>query len=149
MSTAGPPQGARHRSPQGGGRPVSVARRQVFFFTGFDPKGAAHYHRLYKEGALAQQATTGDRYQVGPRERTDEPLAQHWQVECQPALPQGAEPVFSDIEFMGWDDLVRAQWPKGIVGVTVGSVLAYVAALSSGMALVRVWKQTPRTLVGR
>jgi hypothetical protein len=147
VSTAGPPQGARHRSPQGGGTPLSVARRQVFFFTGFDPKGAAHYHRLYKEGALAQQATTGDRYHVGPRERTDEPLAQHWQVECQPALPQGAQPVFSDIEFMGWDDLVRAQWPKGIVGVTVGSVLAYVAALSSGMALVRVWKQTPRTLV--
>jgi len=81
LSTAGPSQDARHRSPQGGGTPVNVARRQVFFFTGFDPKGAAHYHRLYKEGALAQQATTGDRYQVGPRERTDEPLAQHWQVE--------------------------------------------------------------------
>ena len=126
---------------------MNVGRRQVFFFSGFDPKGAAYYHRIYKEGALAQQAASGDRYQVGPRERTDEPLAQHWQVECQPAGPQRADPVSSDIEFLGWDDLVRAQWPKGIVGVTVGSVLAYVAALSSGMALVRVWKQTPRTLV--
>ena len=127
--------------------PAQVLRRQVFFFSGFDPKGAAYYHRLYREGAQAQQATSGDRYRVGPRERTDEPLSQHWQVECQPAGPQPAEPVFSDIEFLAWDDLVRAQWPKGIVGVTVGSVLAYVAALSSGMALVRVWKQTPRTLV--
>ena len=128
-------------------KPTQVLRRQVFFFSGFDPKGAAYYHRLYREGAQAQQAASGDRYRVGPRERTDEPLSQHWQVECQPAGPQPAEPVFSDIEFLGWDDLVRAQWPKGIVGVTVGSVLAYVAALSSGMALVRVWKQTPRTLV--
>lgn len=130
-----------------GAAPDRVGRRQVFFFSGFDPKGAAYYHRLYREGALAQQAARGDRYQVGPRERTDTPLAQHWAVECQPAGMPAAEPVFSDIEFMGWDDLVRAQWPKGILGVTVGSVLAYVAALSSGLALVRVWKQTPRTLL--
>ncbi|MBL8335367.1 MAG: hypothetical protein JNM97_01225 [Rhodoferax sp.] len=124
-----------------------VERRQVFFFSGFDPKGAAYYHRLYQEGARAQQAARGDRYRVGPRERTDERLAQRWQVECRPAGAASDDPVFTDFEFLAWDDLVRAQWPKGVLGVGIGSVLAYVAALSSGWALVRVWRQTPRTLV--
>lgn len=124
-----------------------VGRRRVFFFSGFDPKGAAYYHRLYQEGASAQQAATGDRYRVGPRERTDDRMAQQWQVESRPNGQGDGDPVRTQIEFLAWDDLVRSQWPKTVPGVAIGSVLAYLAALSSGMALVRVWRQTPRTLV--
>ncbi len=122
----------------------AVRRRHVFFFSGFDPKGAAYYHRLYADGAARQQHSSGHTLQVGPRERTDERHAQGWKLAWQPGT---AEQVDSRFEFLGWDDLVRAHWPKGVFGVAVGSVLAYVAALSSGLALVRVWRQSRRTLV--
>jgi len=165
MSGARPAAGAPHPCTQGDAAPTGavsssdranrIGRRHVFFFSGFDPKGAAYYHRLYKDGAEAQQAATGDHYRVGPRERTDDRLVQHWQVESRaagaaaggPGAGEGNGTVFTDLEFLAWDDLVRAQWPKGVLGVAAGSVLAYLAALSSGMALVRVWKETPRTLV--
>ena len=122
----------------------AVRRRHVFFFSGFDPKGSAYYHRLYAAGAAQQRQATGHSIQVGPRERTDVRHAQRWQVEWQPGT---AEQVHTTFEFLTWDDLVRAHWPKGILGVAVGSVLAYAAALSSGLALVRVWKQSRRTLL--
>ena len=122
----------------------AVRRRHVFFFSGFDPKGAAYYHRLYSAGAADQQHTSGTPLRVGPRERTDERYAQRWKLAWQPGTPEQVDTTF---EFLGWDDLVRAHWPKGILGVAVGSVLAYAAALSSGLALVRVWRQSRRTLV--
>ena len=42
-----------------------VQRRHVFFFSGFDPKGASYYHRIYREQALLQGALMGVRYTVG------------------------------------------------------------------------------------
>ena len=44
----------------------TVRQRHVFFLSGFDPKGAAYYHRLYAEGARAQAATQSSR-PVDPR----------------------------------------------------------------------------------
>lgn len=125
----------------------AVRRRQVFFLSGFDPKGASYYHRLYAEGAGAQAATTGHAYEVGPRLRTDQAQVQQWQISWRASAAESAEPVQTTFEFLAWDDLVRAHWPRGIAGVAWGSVLAYVAALSSGMSLVRVWKQSRRTLI--
>ena len=60
-----------------------VRKRQVFFFSGFDPKGAAYYHRLYTEGAAGQQQATGNQVHVGPRERTDDRHVQRWRVTWQ------------------------------------------------------------------
>jgi hypothetical protein len=119
----------------------------VFFFSGFDPKGAAYYHRLYCDGAAAQQRATADVIGVGKRERTDDGHVQRWQVSWRPGPSGSQEPVETTFEFLTWDDLVRAHWSKSIFGVTLGSVLAYVAAISSGPALVRVWRQSRRTLV--
>ena len=44
-----------------------VQRRHVFFFSGFDPKGASYYHRIYREQAVLQGALMGVRYTVGGR----------------------------------------------------------------------------------
>lgn len=127
--------------------PQPVRRRHVFFFSGFDPKGAAYYHRLYQEGAALQQQATGDSYQVGGRERTAQRHVQRWQVAWQPAGQPAGEPTATTYEFLAWDDVVRAHWPHGVLGVAWGSVLAYAAALSSGTALLRVRRASPRTLL--
>lgn len=129
-------------------RSPAVRRRAVFFISGFDPKGAAYYHRTYRTEAPRQGATNGWHYEVGPREKRAEQV-QGWTVKAYPSAQSHAHDGFVsvDMEFLVWDDIVRGQWPKGWWGVLVGSVLAYWSAISSGLALVRVWSQSRRTLL--
>lgn len=125
-----------------------VRRRAVFFISGFDPKGAAYYHRMYRTEALRQGATNGWHYEVGSREKRTKQV-QGWTVRATSSMQGSAQDmaVSVDMEYLVWDDIVRSQWPKGWWGVLVGSILAYWSAISSGLALVRVWAQSRRTLL--
>lgn len=127
---------------------TTVRKRAVFFISGFDPKGAAYYHRTYRTEAPRQGAVNGWQYSVGPREKRAEQV-QGWSVEaCGPADADGqCAAVSVDVSFLVWDDIVRSQWPKGGWGVLAGSVSAYWSAISSGLALVRVWTESRRTLL--
>ncbi|NML45530.1 hypothetical protein HHL11_17390 [Ramlibacter sp. G-1-2-2] len=117
---------------------ASVRHRHVFFLSGFDPKGASYYHGLYARNAPLQGEVTGTRYEVGPRTR----LANGnscWQVRS-----GGTETSF---EFVRWDDIVRAHWPRSAWQVLVGSLRGYAAALASPAALRKVGQAAPRTLI--
>ena len=119
-----------------------VRHRHVFYLSGFDPKGASYYHALYREQAALQGAVTGAHYEVGPRLRC-EGGNNCWTVRCE-ANGQTTETRF---EFVRWDDIVRAQWPRRAWGVLLGSLRGYRAALASVPALRKVWRVAPRTLV--
>jgi len=129
----------------------TVRRRHVFFMSGFDPKGAAYYHRLYATGAAAQALVSEQTYEVGHRERTENSHVQQWSVVWRGGVAGLAttptEPVHTTFEYLAWDDLVRAHWPRGGGAVAWGSLLAYWTALSSGLSLLRVWQQSRRTLI--
>lgn len=84
-----------------------VRRRCVFYVSGFDPKGAAHYHALYRDQAAAQMPVNGLEVSVGARKRLPSGNA-YWEVD---AVEQGEE-VHTHYEFMRWDDVVRDHWPK-------------------------------------
>jgi hypothetical protein len=85
-----------------------VRRRHVFYVSGFDPQGPAHYHRLYAEEACKQAAVSGYTLEVGPRQRAGE-HASRWRVELQPGAPEG---VTTTMEFLRWDDIVRQHWQR-------------------------------------
>ena len=84
-----------------------VARRCVFYVSGFDPKGAAHYHSLYHEESARQCGQTGTRRTVGPRRRLPSGNAA-WQIRAE----DGQDTVDTHYECMRWDDVVRHHWPK-------------------------------------
>jgi hypothetical protein len=86
---------------------TTVRRRCVFYVSGFDPKGASFYHALYREQASLQSALNGMPVDVGPRQRLPGGNS-FWDVRA--ATAQG--PVETHYEFMRWDDVVRAHWPK-------------------------------------
>jgi hypothetical protein len=126
----------------------TVRRRHVFFLSGFDPKGAAYYHRLYATGATQRNSRPGSECMVGPRERTNDTHVQQWQIRWTEGTAEKAEPTVETIfEFLSWDDLVRAHWPRDVSSVAAGAWRAYLAALSSGTSLIKVWRQSRRTLV--
>lgn len=87
---------------------TEVRRRCVFYVSGFDPKGAPYYHKLYAEQSARQSRLNGWHYEVGNRRRTAEG-APFWTIRA--ADGAGAD-VETHYEFMRWDDIVRAHWPK-------------------------------------
>lgn len=84
-----------------------VRRRTVFYIGGFDPKGAAHYHALYKDEAAKQAEVSGLTIDVGKRQKSAHGNA-FWQLDA--PGPDGG--VRSRYEVMRWDDIVRQNWPR-------------------------------------
>jgi len=117
-----------------------VRRRHVFFITGFDPKPAAHYHALYTREAARQAKVNGMAITVGPRVRNAQGNSL-WTVQAMDALGN-CETVY---EYVRWDDIVRACWPRGGHAVTADALRGGWAVLRSG-ELGRVWRVAPRTL---
>ncbi len=79
----------------------------MFYVSGFDPKGAGHYHALYRQEAAKQSHINGWHLDVGERQR----LAGGNSFWCVQARQGDCEPVSTHYEFMRWDDVVRQNWP--------------------------------------
>lgn len=127
-------QGLRAGAPGDG----QVKRRHVFFLSGFDPKGAAYYHRLYREQAALQGAVTGTEYEVSERRTLGNGNAV-WTV-----CSGGTETVY---EYVRWDDVVRAHWPRGAWQVLMSALRVYALVLLEAGALRKIWRVAGRTLV--
>ncbi len=84
-----------------------VRKRSVFYLSGFDPKGAAHYHALYCDQAARQARVSGLQFEVGRRQKTAQGN-DFWEITAQ--TPEGA--VQTHYEFLRWDDIVREHWPR-------------------------------------
>lgn len=85
--------------------PAGVRRRRVFYFSGFDPRGPAHYHTLYETESKLQAPLNGLDLLVGKRRRKG-PLANAWKISV-----NGGD-TETDYEFLRWDDIIRKHWPK-------------------------------------
>lgn len=83
------------------------ARRRVYFISGFDPRGVAFYHRLYREEARKQAKVNGASFEVGARRRIGA-IHHGWTVNAR--WPEGAVEV--DYRFLAWDDVIRDRWTK-------------------------------------
>ena len=88
-------------------QPRRVRKRCVFYLSGFDPKGAAHYHALYRTEAARQAQVSGIPMEVGLRQKTAAGNS-FWTVSSSP--PEGR--VETHYEFLSWDDIVREHWPR-------------------------------------
>ena len=92
--------------PPGTSRPA-VRERCVYYVSGFDPKGAGHYHALYRDQAKLHPWVAGAPLQVGARRKLPGGNAA-WSVQA--GAGDGA--VHTHFEFMRWDDVVRNHWKK-------------------------------------
>ncbi|MEO5915310.1 MAG: hypothetical protein ABIS50_13840 [Luteolibacter sp.] len=82
---------------------AGVRKRHVFYFSGFDPRGPAHYHTLYGEQGKLHTPLNGLDLDVGKRRRVGK-LANAWTVT--------AGDTETEYEFLRWDDIIRNRWPK-------------------------------------
>ncbi len=96
-------------------RETAGFRRRIFYISGFDPRGASHYHRLYAEEAAKQAAVNGLAVEVGPRVTVSD-IESVWQ-----AASAEAEAQYS---FLRYDDLIRQRWARSNWAV-LGEILRY------------------------
>lgn len=108
---------------------ATVRRRHVFYVSGFDPQGPSHYHRLYADEAPKQAAVGGYEIEVGPRRRVSE-LAAAWSVSARFGT---TPPVETTVEFLRWDDLVRAHWPRSRWQVMLGALGSTARQVGNGV----------------
>lgn len=105
--------------------PRSIQRRRVHYLSGFDPRGAAHYHRLCRDQAQAGQGS-GAHLQVSARRRLGDDVHTWDVVASVPARGAQAEAVVhTEHQFMSWDRVIREFWPRGLWGLVVAWCQAY------------------------
>lgn len=121
----------------------AVRRRHVFFLSGFDPKGAAHYYALFQALALEQSAVNAMSVTVGARQRNPAGNST-WEVK---AVTPGGTACETTYEFCRWDDIVRRNWPRSVWRLLIAMWVAYARMLSSG-EIRTVWRLSRKTLVG-
>ncbi|MCX5967585.1 MAG: hypothetical protein NTV57_08090 [Cyanobacteria bacterium] len=76
----------------------------MVFLSGFDPRGASFYYRLFAE-QLRRYQQRGDRIFELERRRLADRLLSRWQV-LEAGQPQ------LDVCFLRWDDIAREHWPR-------------------------------------
>ena len=82
-----------------------IRTRRVHYISGFDPRGAAYYHRLFREEACKQGCLNKAQIHVGSRSRLNANVTR-WEVSSK----WDGELVHTDYQFMHWDDFVRRHW---------------------------------------
>lgn len=90
----------------------AITKRQVFYLSGFDPRGAAFYHRLYQEESALQAKLLQANIEVSSRKRQIK-LVNHWQIQADWPKVQADQlnaRVHTDYFFLNWDDIVRQSW---------------------------------------
>lgn len=99
---------------------MTVKKRHIFYISGFDPRGAAFYRRLYSTEAEKQAAVGGLSLQIGQRKRVCS-FSSAWEIES----TVENQTVNTTYEFLHWDDIVRAHWGKSEASI----FLSYLKAI--------------------
>lgn len=105
-----------------------VKRRRVFYVSGFDPKGPAWYHDLFTAEAPKQVAVAGYELKVGGRGRAGKFVAR-WILEW----AKDGERVETVYDFLRWDDIMRAHWPRGSFNLIWVFLTTYWRYLETGV----------------
>ena len=116
----------------------TIHNRHIFYLSGFDPRGASFYHRVFKEEAVKQSCLNGIKVNVSGRKKQGE-FSQAWTIEAQ---DQG-QTVTSQYEFLRWDDIIRENWVKSFWSIFIDFIYVSWVYIATG-TLKRVAK-TSRT----
>lgn len=79
-----------------------VARRKVFYVSGFDPLGPRRYRELHRSEGRLQAEISGYDFGLEGASRGDTG-SYRWKT----SLSDGGSETVADLEFLAWDDIVR------------------------------------------
>ena len=90
----------------------NIQSRRVYYFGGFDPRGASHYHKLFS-GQAKDIPDKALEIRIGSRKRSDH-FNNLWQASCKSPNSElkTSEIIHSTHIFMNWNDIIRNYWIK-------------------------------------
>lgn len=105
-----------------------ISNRRVYFISGFDPRGAGFYHRLYREESKKQTRLNAAEIESGKRKRNNA-LFNSWEINAQ----WGLHTVKTDYRFLCWDDIVRKNWTDSLGALIAKSAGMYLWHIQTGL----------------
>jgi len=103
-----------------------IAKRIVFYISGYDPRGSRYYHQLYKQESGKQCRVNDSQINVG-RRLNENKYVDKWHIDFR----NGRGDTKTDYYFLKWDDVVRDSWIKRPLSLFVPAVKSYWHAFSS------------------
>lgn len=107
---------------------MSAHRRHVIYVPGYDPRGVAHYYRLFRAELGRFRDLHGLRVCVSRPSGTDEATSTRWTITTEGA---GWE-VVTTYELLRWDDVVRADAARGPATKIARAALVLARFLADG-----------------
>ncbi|HIP51719.1 MAG TPA: hypothetical protein EYG94_06485 [Campylobacterales bacterium] len=104
-----------------------VKKREVFYLSGYDPRGARYYYNLYKKEGAFQSKVNGLDLDFSSRKRTAKHV-QSWEIK---ASSKEAETT-TNYNFLEWDDVIRLEWKKSTLSLVLDLIFYVKAYLLSG-----------------
>lgn len=116
-----------------GQRDRRIRRRRVLFVSGFDPRGARHYHELWRGEApkAAASAAPGTSYGLGPRKSAG-PQRVEWTITGKGAIDGGPIETEARFGFLRWDDVAREMWPRADWSFVIETLRTLIRGLRIG-----------------
>jgi hypothetical protein len=114
-----------------------IKNRRIYYFGGFDPRGAGHYHRLFSTQAN-KIPDKSVKIRIESRKRSDG-FTNLWQVSFEKKSSESGTSEIVDTThiFMGWDDIIRNYWIRSPFEI-ISSFLSIYSQPRSWVALNRV-----------
>jgi len=85
--------------------PIFSPQRRVYFLSGFDPRGAPYYYRLFAEQLRRYRRRVRRPLALGRRRADGDPLLSRWGL-------QERGQAAAELVFLHWDDIARQHWPR-------------------------------------
>jgi hypothetical protein len=92
----------------------TVKKRETFYLSGYDPRGARYYYNLYKREAKNQTEINGMKMDISSRRHTDKHI-QSWKIVSE----TNDYKTQTNYHFLEWDDIIRKEWIKNIFSLFV------------------------------
>lgn len=105
-----------------------ITKRKVYFLSGFDPRGAAFYHRLFREESKKQSRLNGSKVITEKRKRNDA-LFNSWEISSQ----WGSASVTTDYRFLCWDVIIRENWIESFPDLIKKALAMYLLDIKNGL----------------
>jgi len=120
----------------------SVKRRETFYLAGYDPRGARHYHNLYKKEAALQSKVNEIEMEISQRKRTDTHI-QSWSIQASSQHKH----TQTNYHFLEWDDIIRENWKKNFISLFMDLLFYFKTYILAGR-FIKYMRVSPRQMIG-
>ena len=115
-----------------------IENREVFYISGYDPRGYRYYYSLYKKNAKLQNKVNNLNLQISKTRNIDENI-----VFCDITSNKNTHTIYN---FLSWNDIVKENWAEGFLSNFLDTLYFIKMYLLSGI-FVRFTKESKEQLI--